>query len=399
MKINSHTILRRANDFEISVDSAHTIVITAGHRRQSFPNQALMVLAIFAQPLPLQEGLKKLQAAGLQDWIQLTSIVVKLQKMRVLVDHAQKQISSDKNPAAFGAAPVHIGMLNDKTRTDSFMTGLRETVRPGDIVLDIGTGTGILAIAAARAGAKKVYGIEASAMADVAQATIDKTEVADKITLIRGWSTQVELPEKADVLVSEILGNDPFDENILQTFLDARKRLLKPGARVLPDHIGVWALPVMIPSVLLQNKVLQPRDLDNWQSWYGVDFSALKQVKEALSRYLFNADTESVKQLKYTDRPLLLTEVDMATFSEVVIKNEITATAANPFNGFLMYFESHQGTSILSTHPQVADEANSWVSPVWYVPEAQDVKPGDTFTIRYKYIQGSNSEITLLTHQ
>jgi type I protein arginine methyltransferase len=398
MKLQSHTVLRRATDVEISIESVHTVEIMVNNRRQSFPNQALMALTIFAQPVSLEEGLKKLSVSGSQDWIQMTSIVAKLQMMGALVDHAEKEIISDKNPDSFGAAPVHLGMLNDKSRTDNFISGLQETVKEGDIVLDIGTGTGILAIAAARAGAKKVYAIEASGMADVAQATINKTEVAGKITLIRGWSTQVKLPEKADVLVSEILGNDPFDENILQTFRDARKRLLNPNPRILPENVKVWGLPVVIPPALLQNKVLLPHDLVNWQSWYGVDFSALKHVTAGLSRYLFRANAALVTNLTIIDQLLLLTEVDFATFEEMSISNEITATVQQPFNGLLMYFESKLGKAMLTTHPAVAGDTNSWVSPVWYLPKAQQLQPGDPFTIRYKYMQGSNSEITLVTH-
>lgn len=397
MKIHSHTVLRRSTDVEISIESVHTVEITVNNKRQSFPNQALVALTVFAQPLSLEEGLKKMQVSGLQDWIQLTSIIAKLHMAGALIDQAEKPIASDKNPDSFGAAPIHLAMLNDKLRTDSFISGLQETVKQGDIVLDIGTGTGVLAIAAARAGAKKVYAIEASGMADVAQATISKTEVADRITLIRGWSTQVELPEKADVLVSEILGNDPFDENILQTFRDARKRLLNFHPRILPENVKVWVLPVMIPQALLKNKVLLPDDLVNWQSWYGVDFSALKHVTAGLSRYLFRANASLAERLEITGEPVLLADVDFTTFEAMSISNEIACTVKEPFNGMLMYFESKLGNAVLSTHPAIAGDANSWVSPVWYFPKAQRLQPGDRFAIRYKYVQGSNSEISLVT--
>lgn len=395
MKLHSHTILRRATEIEISIGSVHTVEITVRGSRQSFPNQALMVLTVFAQPISLEEGLKKIPSLGAQDWILLTSIVAKLQLMGALVSD-EGQVLIDKNPDSFGSPQIHIAMLNDKPRTDNFTTGLQQTIREGDIVLDIGTGTGVLAIAAARAGAKKVYAIEASGMADVAQATINKTEVAGKITLIRGWSTQVQLPEKADVLVSEILGNDPFDENILQTFRDARRRLLNPNPRILPEDVKVFVLPVNIPEAILHNKVLLPKDLGNWQQWYNVDFSALKHLSADQSRYLFRASAAMAAQLEIAGEPLQLAEVDFASFEEMSIHTEVEAIAQQSFNGLVMYFESKLGDAVLSTHPQVAGYTNSWVSLVWYFPKAEQLQAGDKFTIGYKYMQGNNSEISLL---
>ncbi|MET0393845.1 MAG: 50S ribosomal protein L11 methyltransferase [Chitinophagaceae bacterium] len=396
MKLHSHTVLRRAAEIGISIESVHTAEITVNGSRQSFPNQALMVLTVFAQPISLEEGLKKIPASGAQDWILLTSIVAKLQMLGALISHEEGLALIDKNPDSFGSPQIHIAMLNDKPRTDSFTSGLQQTIRPGDVVLDIGTGTGVLAIAAARAGAKKVYAIEASGMADVAQATIDKTEVADRITLVRGWSTQVELPEKADVLVSEILGNDPFDENILQTFRDARRRLLHPNPRILPENVKVFVLPVHIPAAILHNKVLLPQDLDNWQQWYNVDFSALRRLSADQSRYLFRANAAMAAQLEIAGEPVQLAEVDFASFEEMSIRNEVQVTAQRSFNGLLMYFESKLGDAVLSTHPKVAGYTNSWVSLVWYFPKAQRLQAGDPFTVSYKYMQGNNSEISLL---
>ncbi len=117
----------------------------------------------------------------------------------------------------------------------------------------------MLAIAAARAGVSKVYAIEVGTMADVAEAFIAETEVASKIVLIWGWSTQINLQEKTDVTVGEIIGNDPFGENILQKFNDARRRLLKPGARLIPSGITLFGMPALIAPSVIKNRVLLPR--------------------------------------------------------------------------------------------------------------------------------------------
>lgn len=97
-------------------------------------------------------------------------------------------------------------------------------------MLDLGTGTGVLAVAAARAAARHVYAIEASGIGRVAQRVFRANGVEDRITLLQGWSSTLSPPEPATVLVSEIVGHDPLDEGVLEHTPDARARLLAPGA-------------------------------------------------------------------------------------------------------------------------------------------------------------------------
>jgi len=93
----------------------------------------------------------------------------------------------------------HASMLNDRRRTAGYLASIRDIVKPGDVVVDIGTGTGILAIAAVRAGARHVYAIEEARIARVARTLFEANGMTDHITLIRGRSTEVKLPQRADV--------------------------------------------------------------------------------------------------------------------------------------------------------------------------------------------------------
>jgi Ribosomal protein L11 methyltransferase (PrmA) len=142
----------------------------------------------------------------------------------------------------------HARMLHDHRRTGDYLAALTAAVRPGDVVLDIGTGSGVLSVAAARAGARRVYAVEATDIASVAERVFEVYGVQDRVSLLSGWSRQIELPEKADLLVAEIIGNEPFEEEILETTLDARQRLLKPGARLIPHALTLLARPVQPPS-------------------------------------------------------------------------------------------------------------------------------------------------------
>ena len=148
-------------------------------------------------------------------------------------------------------------------------------MRPDDVVLDIGTGSGVLAVAAARAGARRVYAVEASDIAEVAERVFEVNGVQDRVTLLPGWSRQIELPEQADLLVAEVIGNEPLEEEILETTLDARRRLLKPGARLIPHTLTLLARAVLLPEAESRQRTFGRAAVERWRGLYGIDFQPL----------------------------------------------------------------------------------------------------------------------------
>ncbi|TWB48831.1 tetratricopeptide repeat protein [Nitrospirillum viridazoti] len=141
----------------------------------------------------------------------------------------------------------HVPMMNDVERNAAYEAAITAAVRPGDIVLEIGTGSGLLAMMAARAGAAQVYTCEADpVIAETARAIIATNGYADRVTVIAKPSGAVtvgkDLPRPADLLVSEILSSDLLSERVLPAVRDARDRLLTPEARIIPQAGGVRAL-------------------------------------------------------------------------------------------------------------------------------------------------------------
>ncbi len=134
----------------------------------------------------------------------------------------------------------HLRMLADQARVDAYREAIARVVRPGQHVVEIGTGSGIMAVLAARAGAR-VTAIERYAVVDLARAVALASGVADRITFVRGRADQVELPAPGDVLISELVGNRILNEGLLETTLDARQRLLRPDAALLPRRVEIWA--------------------------------------------------------------------------------------------------------------------------------------------------------------
>jgi len=135
----------------------------------------------------------------------------------------------------------HFDMMADLGRNDAYDRALKALVKPEHVVLDIGTGSGLLAMMAARAGAKHVYAIEANeSIAEKARKVIAHNGYADKITVITGMSDNISvgegsaMPVKADVVVTETMGADLLSELMYNILDDARRRLAKPGAVLIP---------------------------------------------------------------------------------------------------------------------------------------------------------------------
>ncbi len=134
----------------------------------------------------------------------------------------------------------HLSMLHDTARMDSFRRAIDASVQPGDVVVDIGCGSGVLSFMACEAGAGKVYAIEGGPVIEVARELAVDNGFADRIEFLGGWSIELGLPEPADVLISETIGNAGLDEGIVAWTFDARQRLLRPGAALLPQRLRMW---------------------------------------------------------------------------------------------------------------------------------------------------------------
>jgi predicted RNA methylase len=148
-----------------------------------------------------------------------------------------------RTPGLFSSLNVQKNMLQDEARNRAFKEAIFRNVKKDDVVIDLGTGTGILAIWAAQAGARKVYAIEETDVADVAEAVIKDNGFQGIITVFKVNSSEVTLPEPADVLIAEVVGHFLFEEGIVEAIAGVRDALLKPDARIIPTCASVFAAP------------------------------------------------------------------------------------------------------------------------------------------------------------
>jgi protein arginine N-methyltransferase 1 len=138
----------------------------------------------------------------------------------------------------------HREYLSDPVRLQAFRDAIREVVAAGDVVVDLGCGTGVLGMFACEAGARRVYAIEQGGMIEVARSLARANGLADRITFVPGFSKDVTLPEPADVVIADQVGHFGFEAGVLEYFADARRRFLRPGGRLVPAAIALVVAPV-----------------------------------------------------------------------------------------------------------------------------------------------------------
>jgi Ribosomal protein L11 methyltransferase (PrmA) len=289
---------------------------------------------------------------------------------------------------------LHTRMLNDHGRTSRFIRAVEEVVRPGDVVVDLGTGTGILAMAAARAGAKRVYAIEAGPIAGVAKQLFAGNGFGRRITLLEGHSTGVELPARADVLITETFGHGALSEQVLEAVVDARRRLLKPDARTVPGSLRIFGIPVSAPDGERGEYLFTPAGLERWKAWYGMDFGPLGATnRDALLTHWM--DASRVQRWPSLAAPALLAEIDLGRVDDAAASGEtdVTVRKSGTFSALVLYFDLRLSPSVShSTDPRHAEPDNHWLNPVYLFVEPMELRRGDSVRIAYRYDPADREE-------
>jgi protein arginine N-methyltransferase 1 len=153
----------------------------------------------------------------------------------------------------------HGSMVADPVRMDAYQAALERAVRPGCVVLDIGTGTGLMALMAARLGARRVFAVDPGESIHLARAVARGSGYADRVEFLQDLSTRVELPERADVVVSDLRGVLPLFQRHIASIADARDRLLAPGGVLVGVRDTLYAAPLEAPEE--HRAITEPWDL------------------------------------------------------------------------------------------------------------------------------------------
>jgi len=144
---------------------------------------------------------------------------------------------------------LHWKLLHDQPRLNAFAEALQGVVHSDSVVLDLGCGTGILGLLACRAGARRVYAVDATGILDGAKAIARQTPWADRIVHIRSHYATAAIPERVDIVVSDQCGPLGFEAGMVAMCEVAHDRFLRSDGRLMPARIDSWVAPASAPGV------------------------------------------------------------------------------------------------------------------------------------------------------
>ena len=286
-------------------------------------------------------------------------LIVQLYEIGALIHHG----CETRIVSGFAHPQIHVEMLNDAARTSGYLDAIAAQILPNQSVLEIGTGTGILLASASKLGAKPCLGIEASDIANAAQQLFDAQE--EPPSLVRAWSTQVENSQRFDWVISELLGNEPFGEQMVKTLLDAQQRFADSNTRWLPAELSIYARPFKASQQLLNRLRFTEENTAAWSAQYGIPLDALLKTPshQALSLMLHPKDLQA---LELSSERLLLREIRFGALQSEVLgatKHRFPVTEPER-DGYLLEFEL-----LLSSAPLITTgnlQANQTALPPWH---------------------------------
>ena len=167
---------------------------------------------------------------------------------------------------------VYATHIKDKVRTEAYINALKQVIIPNEtIVLDLGAGTGFFTLMACHLGAKHVYAIELNPAIKLLHKQAEENGWSDRITVFEKKSTEVDLPEKVDVIISDLRGGmTPLFRQHIPTLHDAKQRFLKEDGILIPQNDTIYI------SVITDKNKYNKRILSPWDD-YPFDMSTVSQ--------------------------------------------------------------------------------------------------------------------------
>ena len=270
----------------------------------------------------------------------------------------------------------HRELLADTIRTEAYRSAIRSVVSRDSVVLDLGTGTGILAFFACEAGARRVFAIEESDDAGATSMLARHVGLSDRVEIIHARSTEVELPERAHVLVTETLGSLGLDEHILSSVIDARARLLVPDAAIVPRHLALSLAPVETTS-------LYARQIAWWdEKQYGFDFGPMRTLA---SNQLCLADADPSGFLAPAAAVI---DIDFASASSSIVSGttRFDVTRGGALHGFVAWFTATLVPGVTLSNDTAG--RTHWAQVFLPLEHPVDVRAGDHIDLALKSFDG-----------
>ncbi|KAJ2489667.1 hypothetical protein IWW37_003805 [Coemansia sp. RSA 2050] len=235
---------------------------------------------------------------------------------------------------SYAGNDIHMQMLQDKVRTEGYRDFIYDNkdIFKGKVVLDVGCGTGILSMFAARAGAARVIAVDNSDIIHKARANVIENKLEDVITLVKGKIEDLELPvDKVDIIISEWMGYFLLFEAMLDSVLVARDRFLAPGGLLAPSASYIYLTAISDEEYINDQ-------INYWDNVYGFKMSAMKSTGPVIE-----ADVDVVPAKAVAASRALIAEIDHGTATPAALDFSssftLVATRDSTIHAFLGYFD------------------------------------------------------------
>ncbi len=268
---------------------------------------------------------------------------------------------------------IHEEMIKDHVRTESYQHAIESNPRifKDKVVLDIGCGTGILSMFAARAGAKKVIGVDNADIAYYARDIVKRNGYEDTITIHKGKMEEVTLPvDKVDIIISEWMGYFLLYESMLDCVLWARDKYLVPGGKILPDKCTMHIAAI-------EDRDYKKEKMTFWNDVYGFDMSCLTPaVKVEPLVDTINPRVIVSNAHKFFEFDINTVKKEELDFSAAY---QITMNRKDRIHGIVTWFDIEFGNMDnvvrFSTGPRA--EYTHWKQTIFYFDGEFQTQPGD----------------------
>lgn len=328
-----------------------------------------------------------------EEVVELRARLKRLSELMAAVDEdvkvRTKPIRQDNDTYYFNSYAhhgIHETMLRDWVRTESYQNALQAAgpLLKDKAVLDVGAGSGVLSMFAAKAGAAQVIGVDRSDIVGQARAIVQLNGLDKVVTLVQGKVEDIDLPvEKVDAIVSEWMGYCLLYESMLPSVLVARDKYLKPGGLLLPSRV----------TMLIQGVSDVNGRLGWWSNVYGLDMSPLRgsvlaePAVEAVDPQAVMTDANTFKVFDlYT---VQTKDLDFeAEFSLSVTKAQALRGLVVSFDTFFEGLAGGQTVSF-STRPEAQD--THWHQTVFWLKEASEaaLMEGDKVTGNLRFVRNA----------
>jgi len=264
----------------------------------------------------------------------------------------------------------HLGYIADRVRLERYQQAISAVLNPGDRVIDAGCGFGILGLLCLQAGAGHVWGIDETAAIDIARETLDRAGLGDRYTCLRAQSFRAEVADPVDLIICDHVGYFGFDYGIVAMIGDLRRRLLKPGGRVMPRRIRLITAAAASDACRKKAEGWSAGEVPaafHWLRQYAVN-----------TKHAYRFASEEI----VTDAAVL-GEIDLAADNpeHFAFKTTLTANNDGALNGLAGWFECELADEVWMTNSPLAVEPISRGQVFLPFDQPLDVLAGDQIEV------------------